>query len=253
MLRLLIPLYLGLCSVAAAAIPAGVEKMQKEMLTTVVKLQGEAHSGSAVIVYSKKHGAMCQTFLLTAAHVVDDMLLEPIKIIQPVYLNGQRSMVSNSEATVVANDPENDLALLYATDKDCAPNVAKLSRLATIIYAGESVVKVGAGLGNFPFMTWGLLSLPDILVEKHFFHLFSANMAEGDSGGGLFHEVAGGYELIGVDDALGLEYLQAPFPISVGVAHMAIAIPMHTIVSFLRNNDYGFILNPSDRVEVKHR
>jgi S1-C subfamily serine protease len=263
-------LVLFLASLATPATPAtnpppGIEQMHEEMLFSVALIRTGRGSGSGTVIYSDEIEGQWETYILTNYHVIssairrqticcdengekydverrspDDVLFfEYNQLSRPIGNRGKR-------ATIMVFDQLADLALLRLSDRENGvPFVARMHDPDDPLYMFEQVWAVGAGLGEPPFATTGLLSRIDREIDGFSYIASSSPIIYGSSGGALFrHRVgiadAGHYEIIGVTSIARAAGWQL-------VEHINFSIPMATIWGFLRAQCFGFIVG--DEVE----
>jgi S1-C subfamily serine protease len=265
-------LVLLLASLATSAMPAtlatdpppGIEQMHEEMLFNVALIRTVRGSGSGTVIYSAERDGEWATYILTNYHVissairrqsiccdengekydverrspVDVLFFEYNQLSQPIGNRGKR-------ASIKAFDQLADLALLRLNDRENgAPFIARMHNPDDPLYMFERVWAVGAGLGEPPFATTGLLSRVDREIDGFSYIASSSPIIYGSSGGALFryrvNDSSEHYELIGVTSMARAAGWQL-------VEHINFSIPMETIWEFLRAQCFGFIVG--DEVE----
>jgi S1-C subfamily serine protease len=244
---------------AVASITPDYRQKHREMLYTVVLIRQSMGSGSGTVIWSEPDGkGEYHSLILTNHHVVRSAI-KIEKIWDPlvgkkvdrekrsllraewhVYNNYSHMVGSkSSRAEIVAYDEKLDLALLRLLDRErrISP-VAHFLPEDEPIYLFDPVTAVGAGLGEPPFATEGILSFLDKIIQGEPYFLSSAPIIFGNSGGALFRysPERRRYELIGVPSKVSAAGWQA-------VSHMSWSIPVNdTVRDFLKNNCYHPVL-----------
>ena len=148
-------------------------------------------------------------------------------------------------ARILAWDKHRDLALLRLSDKERV-----ISSVATLWpedvggpYLFQTTWAVGSGMGNPPYPTEGLLSGISGKDQKgRALYLSSAPIIFGNSGGSLwaYSKKRDRYEMIGVPSMI------SAFGYGSIVTHLAWSRPIVEIRTFLRENEFGFVLGDED-------
>lgn len=253
-MKLIGALILSLSMVGGAS-AVGLDQMRTDMIAPVVRIvvktSDGTDTGSGTIIYSGQHGGRIETYILTNNHVIDDSVeieknkldgksikVNKIDVDQFVYnSNGLLISTVSKPARVVAFNVDSDLAVVKLVDDVNVLPTAILTKDDTV-GVFDKVYAVGAGLGDPPFPTEGMISLTDSDVDGHRTIQISAPIVMGNSGGALFRfEAASGhYELIGVPEAVAVVN---PFSVD---PNMGYAIPAATVRSFLDDAGLGFIV-----------
>ena len=245
-------------------------KMIQEMLYPTVMVDTGRGVGSGTLIFSGKrtHESWKEekfwTLVLTNHHVVKDSIsisknFDPKKgksiqkeTRRPVHVriwdyNDYSTAVGTTGrmARILAWDKDRDLALLRLDDKERAiENIAVLwpeDKGGPYIF--QQTWAVGSGMGNPPYPTEGLLSgIAGKDQQGRPLYLSSAPIIFGNSGGSLwaFSNTRDRYEMIGVPSMVGA------YGWGSIVTHIAWSRPISEIRSFLRENDYGFVLGDKD-------
>lgn len=218
-------------SLAHGAPAPDVLLMQREMIAPVVKIKTDTGSGSGVVVSSERYGSRCETLIVTNNHVIKGAT-GAVGVIAPIWRDSEIIGQAYVSADIVADDAGSDLALLRLAR--CVEAVADLAASDAPLYPAETVYAVGAGLDRLPFLTEGRMSLGSAVGPGgRSFLLHSALIIYGNSGGGLFRATTDGYELIGINSDMHSAPVDTPDGGTVGVPHMALAIPMRVVRAFL--------------------
>lgn len=240
--------------------PAGIEQMHREMLFTVALIRTGRGSGSGTIIYSAERNGEWATYALTNYHViasairrqticcddegekydverrspVDVLFFEYNDLSRPIGTRGKR-------ATIEAFDQLADVALLRLSDREGGVEfVATMHDPDVPLYMFEQVWAVGAGLGEPPFATTGLLSRVDREIDGFSYIASSSPIIYGSSGGALFRHRADGsdtgtFQIVGITSIARAAGWQL-------VEHINFSIPMATVWRFLRANCFGFLV-----------
>ena len=251
----------ALCWPAQAEPSAELRRQHEEMLYAVTMVRTAGGSGSGIVIYSQERDGEWASYILTNHHVISSAIRRqkiccdedgeqheverrsPVEVLWFEYNDLSRPIGNRGKrAEIEAFDQLADLALLRLQDREnpVAP-VALMHDPADPLYMFEPVWAVGAGLGEPPFATAGLLSRVEKEIDGYPYITASAPIIYGNSGGALFHlSSAGRYELIGVTSrgrAAGWQLVE----------HINFSISMETVSEFLRANCHGLIVG--DEVE----
>ena len=239
---------------------AEYELRHKELLLPVVRVRAGNAGGSGTILYSADDGSGgFSTYVLTNFHVVANLVKVEEKwstllkrnvktdvmgipeVQQFTYRYASRTVGANSiEADIVAYDKDEDLALLHLRgDSKCV--TAKMLPVGEEINLKLSapVFAVGAGLGEPPVITGGMLAQFGREIEGREFWLNSAPSIYGNSGGALF--LADTHEFIGVPSRIAVTmsgFSAAP------ITHLSYAIPITRVYKFLVDQYFDFVFEP---------
>jgi S1-C subfamily serine protease len=224
--------------------------------------------GSGTVIYSQPNEAgEHSTYLLTNHHVVESAIkiedewsallrakrkvdkFEMVEAHAFLYQYASRAIGGTMiQADIVAYDQNEDLALLKLRSHEAVASVAALFPRGGehALRIGMPVVCVGAGLGERPVQTIGILSQFGEEIDRREFWLSSAPGIFGNSGGALFLDET--YELIGVPARIAVTYGQA-------ITHLMFAIPITRIYGFLEEQRFRFIYDPAytEAGEVEER
>ncbi len=121
--------------------------------------------------------------------------------------------------------------------EQAVPYVARIADDNEPLHLFERSFAVGAGLGYPPFATEGMISSNDLRWKDRTFILSSSPIIFGNSGGSLYVWDEDHYELVGVPSAVSATGFGGQ-----AVTHMAWAIPIDVVYTFLRSNGFGFIV-----------
>ena len=214
---------IAMAMVIIAALAPYAIAAKADMLSYTVRIKDGKMMGSGVVIYSNG-----DTYIATANHVVAksyEKLEAPDKkgnvtIYRDVDIQFFRYEVGRMKEIIIRK------ARVVAFDKDIDIAILKLNRRASPIEDGkiatapigelpelfDEVYSVGAGLGQFPFPTKGIVaSLDGVSIEPGkndpLFIMHSADVIWGFSGGGLYHlnTLSDTYELVGINVQVAVE------------------------------------------------
>ena len=255
---------------AVAETEAPVKKITEMLYPTVMVDLGGDGTGSGTVIFSgvREHESWKDekvwSLVLTNHHVVKGAIgieeeFDPKrgKNIQketrrPVHVrlwdyNDYSTAVGTTGrvARILAWDKHRDLALLRLDDNErTMKNVAILwPENVGGPYLFQITWAVGSGMSNPPYPTEGLLSgISGKDAKGRSLYLSSAPIIFGNSGGSLwaFSKKRDRYEMIGVPSMVGA------YGWGNIVTHIAWSRPVSEIRSFLRENDFGFVLGDKD-------
>jgi len=196
-----------------------LDAMWNDLMGPVVKLAGADSVGSGVRLESFEVPGGHRTLVLTAWHVVRDILDDEAGLgdVQVAPAGGSRTVLDDAgqgstvpvtiydrfgidsltKAVLIDFDATLDIALLELTDHDFHPFGAKLagreSLLAMRVF--EPIFAVGCPLGNDPVPSRGEISDTSHYVDGQRYWMINAPTFIGNSGGGIFdgrtHELVG--------------------------------------------------------------
>ena len=211
--------------------------MWRELVGPTVQLAGENSVGSGVLLASRPStdGEGYTTPLLTAWHVVRDIVEGDLDYPVPTMIYMQDGSVDHEFAHILAHDPGLDIALLLLDRKDPVPHGARLApreRLAEVRIF-DAVYAVGCPLGNDPIPTPGEIATQHHEVEGENYWMINAPTYIGNSGGGIFD--ADSHELLGIFSKI---YTHGALRPTI-VPHMGLATPLESVYDWLEEVGYG--------------
>jgi S1-C subfamily serine protease len=213
------------------------EGMFRAMISPTIQITGEETVGSGVLVHERVEGGNHELFALTAYHVIRNILSEGSEATElRVVLYGEAGAVE-TQASLLAHDEENDLALLRIVSDRPAPALARFvspERLASL-RVFTPVYTVGCPLGNDPIPTFGEIASTRSVVQGQEYWMVNAPAYFGNSGGGIF--LASTRELTGLYSKIYTHGRGRPTVIS----HMGLVTPLDQIRAFLSRCGYGFV------------
>ncbi|MEM7306788.1 MAG: trypsin-like peptidase domain-containing protein [Planctomycetota bacterium] len=228
-----------------------VVRMWNELVGPTVQLAGETSVGSGVLLSSRSAGSDAtgaerfDTYVLTAWHVVRDILEGELDDPVPVTIYLPDSSLRFETATLGAHDAAIDVAVLRLdTDEpvsfgtELAPREAvESTRIFDRVYA------VGCPLGNDPIPTPGEVSTLHHLVDDVNYWMINAPTYIGNSGGGIFD--ADNHQLLGLFSKI---YTHGALRPTI-VPHMGLVTPLSTVYDWMDGVGYGHLV-PSEADQV---
>lgn len=218
------------------------ERQWAELMGPTVQITDESTVGSGVLLKSRAlpDGSGWRTYLLTAWHVVRDILDRPTELDQPipVHVYREEGGYTPEEARLVVYDPEIDAALLVLSSTrhfEYGAELAARDRLETVKTFDE-IYAVGCPLGNDPIPTRGEVADVHHRVDNERYWMISAPTYIGNSGGGIFD--ARTHELLGLFSKI---YTHGNLRPTV-IPHMGLATPSTVLYDWLENVGYGHLL-----------
>lgn len=242
------PLFLAL-SVLAVVLGFLNARADVRMDATVriINIRGQ---GTGVVVKSDMSKGYPETSIITAFHlvtpnmrIIETQFGKKVTVFKPLtvewfyYKRSKLVETITRTANVVKWDEKTDLALLqvvhhFAPLRDGVAIVATLAlpnsiQVFDVDGNPTSVISIGAGLGERPFPTQGIVGSIDV-VRKIGVILHSASIINGFSGGGLWSE----NELIGIN--VNVASWASPLGFEIPVPFMGYAIPVNVIRDFIK-------------------
>lgn len=218
-----------------------------------VRVRTETAGGSGTTIYSKDGS----TFVLTNHHVVSSCIeiekrwsallkserkTDVFKVVAAHFFDYQwssRAIGGTSiQSDIVAYDKDEDLALLKLRSEKDFEDIAELYPIGeeNKLRVGMKVIAVGAGMGEPPVQTEGLLSQFGREIDRREYWLNSAPTIFGNSGGALFLKET--FQLIGVPSRISVAMIGfSADPIT----HLSYSIPITRIYNFLDAQKFRFI------------
>ncbi len=226
------------------AIQRNPAEMHRAMILPTVQLRGNGTVGSGVIVYSEpqpEDEPGCATFVLTAYHVVAEVLgdrwergtIDEVHVLRPD--DPEKTRIFS--ARLVLFDRRRDLALLLLNTSEKFEQVATWRPRSALREIGvfRQAYAVGCPLGNRPLPTLGEISSKAKAVGDQTFWMLNAPIYFGNSGGGVF--LADTYELIGISSMIYTYGKTNP----VVVPHLGLFVPLETVYDWLDSQGCGFL------------
>lgn len=231
----------------------------KELLLPVVRVRAPKGTGSGTVIYSgpDKAGTGFSTYVLTNHHVVESAIefkdewsallkrktkIDVLGVVEAEFFEYQwnsRAVGATSVlGQIAAYDVNEDLALIRLNTTRQVPDVARLlpKGQELLLRASMPLFAVGAGMGEAPVITAGMLSQFGMMIGNREFWVSTAPTIFGNSGGALF--LADTNEFIGVPARL----IVAMLGMSVdAITHLSWAIPITRVYEFLDAQVFQFI------------
>ncbi|MBU2346570.1 MAG: trypsin-like peptidase domain-containing protein [Gammaproteobacteria bacterium] len=231
----------------------------EKMVYPVVRVTTHQGGGSGTVIYSKPNTAgHYSTYVLTNHHVIQaavriDEVWDTKK--QKKVKKEKRSIVyvevfqyrniSNPigtlklEADITCYDEMGDMALLKLRSETPVAHVATLRAREAVdtIHVLDETVAVGCSLLWPPLPTTGILTRQGFQVDSLPYHMSSAQIIYGNSGGAMFLAETG--ELIGIPSMVAVIGWGSP------VTHMGLFIPVSRIYEWLDEDGYSFLWDPA--------
>lgn len=213
-------------------------RLWMELMGPTVQIADESTVGTGVLLDGAvREGEAPDTYVLTAWHVIRDILDDPTDLTQPVpvHVYRQEGGCDAETATLLEHDAEIDIALLAMNGDRRYPFGAKLAsrhRLAAV-RTFDPIYAVGCPLGNDPIPTRGEVVDIRHRIDGQGFWMTSAPTYIGNSGGGIFD--AESRELIGIFSKI---YTHGNLRPTV-VPHMGLATPLSVVYDWLEETGRG--------------
>ena len=225
-----------------ALVEAEYATQWSELMGPTVQLTDDSTVGSGVLLRSEPlpDGSGWRTYLLTAWHVVRDILDDPKILDQPIPVHVYREAggYTPEEARLVVYDSRIDAALLVMTSTRRFPNGARLAsrdRLE-VVRTFDDVYAVGCPLGNDPIPTRGEVADVHHRVDEEHYWMISAPTYIGNSGGGIFD--AHTHELLGLFSKI---YTHGNLHPTV-IPHMGLVTPLSVVYDWLEDVGYEHLI-----------
>src|SRR5690606_14779596 len=181
------------------------------------------------------------TFILTASHVVQEVIDEPLregaKVREIHALRADPSAETESfEGVVLAFDASRDIALLRTNTTREFPHLAVLASRDDLAQLDvfSPAYAVGCPLGNRPMPTLGEISSKHKEVSGQIFWMLNAPTYFGNSGGGVYERAQ--LRLIGVSSMIYTYGKRSPTV----VPHMGLFVPLGAIYDWIDSRYYSF-------------
>lgn len=238
-----------------------IQKKYEQMIYPIVRIttvsENSISRGSGTIIFNedREKDGENKTFILTNHHVISGAISIEKKwnslkqafcdtevcenVIVEVFCynkDGKENGRTNYDATVVAYDNDEDLALIQLNASVKINNVAKLSSPDQKFRMFDKVYAVGCPLGELPMPTEGQITGLSKVIERKAFWSISANIAYGNSGGAVFAEKDDNFYFIGVPSRVASSGFQI-------IPYMAYIIPIDRINTWFSNQKLDFLLD----------
>ncbi len=233
---------------ASLAAERDVLGMWNDLVGPTVMLAGENSVGSGVLLASRPRATdddVFDTYILTAWHVVRDIIEGDFDLPVPVTIYRQDGTIDDESAELLEHDAAIDVAILRLDSDDptpCGAALATRERLGNI-HIFDRVYAVGCPLGNDPIPTPGEISTYNHNVDGISYWMINAPTYIGNSGGGIFD--ANTHELLGIFSKI---YTHGALRPTI-VPHMGLVTPLGVIYDWLEEVGYGELI-PTARTAV---
>ena len=218
-----------------------IDEMWKHLMGPTVQISDDATVGSGVLLNSTElDPGNYRTYLLTAWHVVRDIIQDPSdrsELVQ-VYVYNSTGSRRRELATLVGYDVDLDSALLVMKSGRAFENGAKLPDRSSFeeLSVFSTIYAVGCPLGNDPIPTFGEIADTDHDVEGNSYWMINAPTYIGNSGGGIF--AANSHELLGIFSKI---YTHGNLRPTV-IPHMGLVTPLASIYDWLESTGNGHVI-----------
>jgi len=225
----------------------------------VVRITSGYSGGSGTVIYSKEfEPGKYSTYILTNHHVISDAIVIKEEWDSTLAKNiptERRSIVyveqfkyrdvsipvgtMRVEADIKIYNEQEDTALLRLRYDEAIIAVARLPKAGTEsdYKVLDETIAVGCSLSFPPLPTIGVVTRMDFLIDSLPYHMSSAQIIYGNSGGAMFR--ADG-TLIGIPSRVAVTGWFGQTPIT----HMGLFIPIDRVYKWLEDERYNFIFNP---------
>jgi S1-C subfamily serine protease len=237
-----------------------IRRVHAQMLAPAVQVDAAGGTGSGTVVSSIDRAGKLRTYVLTNHHVIAGAIgfteeydaekrqnvkrerRDAVTVRFHRYADGVRHTGSDNRlAYILAYDALADIALLVLDDESTAFPAARAASVSSRLDRGERVFAVGAGLGNAPFMTEGILGGSGHRIDGHPYIMATAPIIFGNSGGALYRRAeSGDYELIGIPSRVAV---RGSLFSSSAVTHIGWHIQLSTVREFLARNNRAYVLD----------
>jgi S1-C subfamily serine protease len=196
---------LGLAYVGAVAFTncSWAADQKKEMFIPSVQI-GDYCSGTIIHSEREKATGDAETYVLTAKHCTSKVDERVVVNVADYDDRLRRKATVGYDGKVIGQSYKSDLALIRLNDKDkIFENVAEVAPSDTKVEFGQQVYVVAYPVGRSETFTIGTLGYVEIeeffkdLSNTSEFFRATPDIAGGSSGGAMFAEVAGKYQIIG--------------------------------------------------------
>jgi len=233
------------------------EMAHTAMIYPVVRITTVNTAGSGTIIYSKLNDKETySTYALTNHHVVDSaitiseewdsVLGEDVKkekrgiIYVEIFQYKNLSVPVGTlkiEAEIMAYNRDEDVALVKLSSEKKADYVAALypRNKGDDIHVMDETIAVGCSLAFPPLPTTGILTRKNFQINSLPYHMSSAQVIYGNSGGAMFLDAPG--QLIGIPSLVVAIGWGAP------ITHMGLFIPIDRIYDWLEKEHYDFLFD----------
>lgn len=212
-------------------------QMWRELVGPVVQLAGDSSVGSGVLLESEPVEGGYRTLIMTAWHVVRDILEDaedddaPI----PVAIYREDGSITNEFADVTCHNVNLDAAVLTLRSTkhfECGARLASRDRLDKVAIF-KRIYAVGCPLGNDPIPTKGEVATCSHEIDGSTYWMINAPTYIGNSGGGIFDGET--HELLGIFSKI---YTHGSLRPTI-VPHMGLVTPLDRVYDWLVSEGYA--------------
>jgi len=215
--------------------PAAADLSQQwnALMGPVVKLTGADSVGSGVRLESIETPEGHRTLVLTAWHVVRDIVRGDLDAEVPVSIYDRVGIADVVGARLIDFDAGLDVALLELDSRAPFDHGAKLPSRESVAQTRifQPITAVGCPLGNDPVPSRGEVSDTHHYVDGNRYWMINAPTFIGNSGGGIFNSET--YELVGIFSKI-YNYGGSDQTI---IPHMGLMTPMDAIYDWVARVD----------------
>jgi len=226
----------------------------------VVRVTTGSDGGSGTIVYSKEiEPGKFSTYILTNHHVVadainiseewDSALAKKIPVERRSIVYVEQFKYRNIsipvgtmriEADIKIYNKNEDMALLRLRYDDQVITIAKLPEIGAEnkYMVLDEAIAVGCSLSFPPLPTIGVITRMDFMINSLPYHMSSAQVIYGNSGGAMFQSDG---TLIGIPSMIAVTGWMGSVPIP----HMGLFIPIDRVYKWLEEEKHNFIYDLS--------
>jgi hypothetical protein len=218
-----------------------IDEMWNHLMGPTVQISDDSTVGSGVLLTSTElDPGNFRTYLLTAWHVVRDIIQDPSdhsELVQ-VYVYNSSGSRRRELATLVGYDVDLDSALLVMKSTALFENGARLPDRSSFdqLSVFSTIYAVGCPLGNDPIPTFGEIADTNHDVEGNSYWMINAPTYIGNSGGGIF--ASNSHELLGIFSKI---YTHGNLRPTV-IPHMGLVTPLASIYDWLEATGNGHVI-----------
>jgi S1-C subfamily serine protease len=235
--------------------PFSALEAHEKFIYPIVRVTYGNAGGSGTVIYSQNG----ETYVLTNNHVIcgavriveewssekqEDVKVEKRSVVY-VEIFKYRNVSTpvgtmKVEADITAYNEDEDMAILKLRFEEPVQHVANLFPQAETdnIHVTDETIAVGCSLGAPPLPTVGILTRKNFLINSLSFHMSSAQIIYGNSGGGMFYGKTG--EFIGVPSLVPVVGWGTP------ITHMGLFIPIDRIYQWFEKVGYKDLIPKSE-------
>ena len=212
---------------------ADLSAQWNHLMGPVVKLSGSDSVGSGVRLESVQTESGYRTLVLTAWHVVRDIIEGDPSAKVPVTSYDRVGISQVSLASLIDYDVSLDVALLEIDSDEYFENGAQLASRESVVNTRvfQKITAVGCPLGNDPVPSRGEVSDTNHYIDGNRYWMINAPTFIGNSGGGIFDSET--LELVGIFSKI-YNYGSTQQTI---IPHMGLMTPLDRIYDWINRVD----------------